>query len=291
MPSLKSIKLRIKSVKSTQKITKAMQMVAASKLRRAREQAESSSIYASKMGMLVQALACGIDKTSFDKINLLHGSGDDKVHLLIVITSDRGLCGSFNHALCKQVRAKIQQLESSGKQVKLICIGKRGFDLLRGQHKDKIIKTYQHLAGKSGVKFEQIREIVEDIINEFNNNSFNVCSLFYSKFQSSISQVPNESVVIPFQQDEECFLENGCEFEPNQEEILESLLPKNLAVQFYMAMLESISSEQAARMTAMDNATRNSGDMIKRLQLIYNRTRQAHITRELIEIISGAEAV
>jgi len=291
MPSLKSIKLRIKSVKSTQKITKAMQMVAASKLRRAREKAENSSVYASKMVMLVQTLSHGIDKMSFDKINLLHGSGKDKVHLLVVITSDRGLCGSFNHALCKQVRAKIQELESAGKEVKLICIGKRGVDLLKSQHKDKMIKTYQHLAGKSGVKFEQIKEIVEDIIKEFNNNAFDVCSLFFSKFQSSISQVPSETIVIPFQQDEECFFEHGCEFEPNQEEIIENLLPKNLAMQFYVGMLESISSEQAARMTAMDNATRNSGDMIKRLQLVYNRTRQAHITCELIEIISGAEAV
>lgn len=291
MPSLKSIKLRIKSVKSTQKITKAMQMVAASKLKRAREQAESASVYATKMNSLVQALASGIDPSSSDRIKLLHGTGQDKVHMLVVITSDRGLCGSFNHALCKQVRMKIRELKDAGKQVKLLCIGKRGIDLLKADYKDLMVQTYEHLVGKGGLKFEQIRGIIDFIIDEFDNKSFDVCTLFYSRFKSAISQIPTESTIIPFQQDEECLAVHGCEFEPSEEEIVEKLLPKNLAVQCYTALLESISGEQAARMAAMDNATRNSGDMIKKLQLVYNRTRQAYITRELIEIISGAEAV
>ncbi len=292
MPSLKSIKLRIKSVKSTQKITKAMQMVAASKLKRAREAAENSADYAAKLGNLVKALAIGIDKSASNHVSLLQGTGHDKVHMLLVITSDRGLCGSFNHALCKLVKASINKLEAEGKEVKIVCVGKRGFDILKTEHKNIIVQKYENLVGKGGLKYEKAHLISEYLISEFEAGSFDCLTMFFSKFKSAISQIPTEKAIIPLEIDEEgMMLQHGCEYEPSEEVILEKLLPKNITVQIYTALLESISGEQAARMTAMDSATRNSGEMIKKLQLVYNRTRQAYITRELIEIISGAEAV
>jgi F-type H+-transporting ATPase subunit gamma len=269
-----------------------MKMVAAANLKRARDQVESAAVYAEKINNLVHGLSMGMDKAGANRIRLLGGTGNDKVHMLLVITSDRGLCGSFNQAVCKLTKNTIDKLQSEGKKVKLICIGKKGISILKHHYKDLIVRQYENLAGKKGIRFEQIRIISDYIIDEFNAGVFDHCTIFFSKFKSAISQIPTEKTIIPLEHDEESTaMYHGCEFEPNEEYIIEKLVPQNIMVQFYTAMLESISSEHAARMTAMDNATRNSGEMIKKLQLVYNRTRQAYITKELIEIISGAEAV
>lgn len=292
MPSLKSIKNRIKSVKSTQKITKAMKMVAASKLKRAREHAEGASEYAGKLHDMVLAMASGMDPDSSEKIQLLRGNGKDNTYLLVIASSDRGLCGSFNHGVSKAVKAKIAELESQGKKVKLLCIGKKSQDIFKVAHQDKVVKAYDHLGGKSGIKFDDAKAISDYVIEQFGESAFDVCIVFFNRFQSVISQIPTAKQIIPLDFDSaECEVKQGCEFEPEEEEIVERLMPKNIAVQFFTALLESNASEHAARMTAMENATRNSGEMIKKLNLVYNRTRQAYITRELIEIISGAEAV
>lgn len=292
MPSLKSIKNRIKSVKSTQKITKAMKMVAASKLKRAREHAESASEYASKLHDMVLSIASGIDPSSSERIQLLHGNGKDNTHLIIVSSSDRGLCGSFNHSISKAVKNKIKELSADGKKVKLMCIGKKSYEIFKVEHADKIVKRYDHIAGKTGVDFNIAKEIADHLIEQFEAGAFDACTVFFNRFQSAISQIPTAKQIIPLEFDvSECEVQHGCEFEPDEEEIVERLMPKNIAVQMFTALLENNASEHAARMTAMDNATRNSGEMIKKLNLVYNRTRQAYITKELIEIISGAEAV
>ncbi len=292
MPSLKSIKNRIKSVKSTQKITKAMKMVAASKLKRAREHAESASEYASKLHDMVLSIASGIDPSSSERIQLLHGNGKDNTHLIIVSSSDRGLCGSFNHSISKAVKHKIAELSSAGKKVKLMCIGKKAYEIFKSEHADKIVKRYDHIAGKTGVDFNVAKEIADHLIEQFEAGAFDVCTVFFNRFQSAIAQIPTAKQLVPLEFDvAECEVQHGCEFEPDEEEIVERLMPKNIAVQMFTALLENNASEHAARMTAMDNATRNSGEMIKKLNLVYNRTRQAYITKELIEIISGAEAV
>jgi len=289
MPSLKSLKIRIKSVKSTQKITKAMKMVAASKLKRSREKAEAAVPYADKMSKIVTSLATSVTSTP-EGSSLLTGTGQDKTHLVVVITSDRGLCGAFNSSILKAARKKVASLRADGKTVKIMCLGKKGHDLLKGQYKEAII-YYKDGIGKKGVMFEEAHEVGEKILELFETGQFDVCSIIYNKFISVISQLVTDQQVIPLPVPEEKVEMDPYEYEPEEEEILNQLLPKNISVQCYRALLESSASEQGARMSAMDSATRNSGEMIKDLNLLYNRTRQAYITKELIEIISGAEAV
>ena len=291
MPSLKTLKLRIKSIRSTQKITKAMKMVAASKLKRAREKAEASVEYANQMTFLVQNIAQNIVPSAASQMQLLHGTGKEDVNLIVLITSDRGLCGGFNQNMMKLARRKIHELESKGKKVKLMFVGKKGYDLLKKAYSSKILAHYEGI-GNKGLKFEEARTIADNILGVFEKGEFDTCTVLYSKFKSVISQIPTAQQIIPLEQDNsECALKSGCEYEPNEEEIIKHLLPKNIAVQIYRALLESSASEQGSRMSAMENATRNSGEIIKKLNLVYNRTRQAYITKELIEIISGAEAV
>lgn len=291
MPSLKSLKNRVKSVKSTQKITKAMKMVAASKLKRARERAESSSLYANSIAEMMRTLSQGMSTSSSSNLKLLFGNEEVNTVLLVVMTSDRGLCGAFNANVVKLARAKAKELASSGASVKLFCVGKKGYESLKKTNSSSIV-GYIEGPGKGGITYDFSKEIADKLINRFSDNEFGKCMVVYSKFRSAISQEPTVHGLIPIENDqEECALSSGCEYEPSEEEIVKELLPKNFAVQIYRAMLETSASEQGARMTAMDNATRNSGEMIKKLNLVYNRTRQAYITKELIEIISGAEAV
>jgi F-type H+-transporting ATPase subunit gamma len=290
MPSLKSLKVRIKSVRSTQKITKAMKMVAASKLKHAREKAEAAAPYADKMANIVLSLASNSQQPTVGQTSLLTGTGKDNTHLIVIVTSDRGLCGAFNSSILKASRRKIEALLAKGKEVKIICLGKKGYDLLKTQYGSKII-MHKDGIGKKGVKFAEAQEIGEKILELFETKQFDVCSVIFNKFKSVISQVVTDQQIIPLEIPAEKTESVPYEYEPEEEEILTRLLPKNIAVQAYRALLESSASEHGARMSAMDSATRNSGDMIKKLNLLYNRTRQAYITRELIEIISGAEAV
>ncbi len=290
MPSLKSLKVRIKSVRSTQKITKAMKMVAASKLKHARERAEAAAPYADKMAKIVMSLAANAEQPLPGQVSLLTGTGKNNTHLVVVVTSDRGLCGAFNSSILKASRKKIDSLLASGKEVKVICLGKKGFDLLKGQYGSKII-MHKDGIGKKGVKFTEAHEIAEKILELFETKQFDVCNIIFNKFKSVISQIVTDQQIIPLEVVEQSNAAVAYDYEPEEKEILEQLLPKNIAVQAYRALLESSASEQGARMSAMDSATRNSGEMIKKLNLQYNRTRQAYITKELIEIISGAEAV
>lgn len=291
MPSLKSLKNRIKSIRSTQKITKAMKMVAASKLKRARERAENSSQYGEYLASLVNKIVSTLDKEAMKQIPMLYGTGKKAVNLMIVITSNRGLCGAFNQNAVKFARRIIEEYEANQQQVKMICVGKKGYDLLKKKHGHLIIAHYDNIAVK-GVKFEEAHGIAEKILELFEQKEFDTCTIIYNKFKSVISQVPSSKTIIPLSEDSYDNADvSACEYEPEEEEILKHLLPKNFVIQIYRSLLESNAGEQGARMTAMDNATRNSGDMIKKLNLVYNRTRQAYITKELIEIISGAEAV
>lgn len=291
MANLKDLKNRINSVKSTQKITSAMKVVAASKLRRAREKAEAAEPYATRMAMVLQTLAANVSEASAPK--LLVGNGNDKTHLIAVVSSDRGLCGGFNTHLIKAVKAKIEALEVEGKNVKIICIGKKGYEQIHRLHENKIIDRVEDISKKRVIPFSDAQEQANKIIEMFNKEDFDVCTIFYNRFVSAISQEVTEQQLIPLK------LEGGAtekkasvyEYEPSEEKILADLLPKNIAVQIYNTFLESAASEHGARMSAMDNATRNAGEMIKKLTLVYNRTRQAAITTELIEIIAGAEAV
>lgn len=306
MPSLKDLKLRIDSVKSTQKITSAMKMVAASKLRRAQEQAEAGRPYAERMGRMLSALATNMlagGAISADAPRLIAGTGSDKTHLLVVLSSDRGLCGGFNGNLVREAKRQIHRLQSEGKTVKLICVGRKGRDLLRRDHASLIVKSYEDV-GRRRLSFAEAAVIAEQVLSQFDAGEFDVAHLVYNKFKSAITQVITIQQIIPFAPAASTDATAGqaqggqvqapaalTEFEPSEEQILADLLPRNLSIQVYSALLESAASEQGARMTAMDNATRNAGDMIKKLTLIYNRTRQSVITKELIEIISGAEAV
>lgn len=292
MASLKDLKNRIKSVKSTQKITKAMKMVAAAKLRRAQDAAVASRPYTEKMSEMLSTLASSFQSEG-KAANLLSGTGLDNKYLLIVATSNRGLAGAFNSSISRNANARINALVNQGKDVKIICIGKKGYDFLKRFHKKRIIETIE-LQGKNKIDYAEVQEIATKIIELFNAGEFDVATIFYNKFQSAISQVVTEKQLIPL---EIAANENKAqdaipfEFEPNEEEILNALLPRNLAIQIFSALLENLASEHGARMTAMDNATRNAGDMIGGLTLQYNRSRQAAITKELIEIISGAEAI
>ena len=294
MPNLDDLKKRIGSVKSTQKITKAMKMVAAAKLRRAQESAESSRPYADNMGDLIGAISSGYSPTSTER-NLLTGDENDKVHMLILFTSERGLCGGFNSVVTKSLREKIVNLQKENKTIKIICVGKKGYDILKRQYSEIITEVIDMREVKS-VSYQDAKNISDKIIKMFFNGEFDKCSIFYNKFQSVISQIPTEQQIVPIELEEDSSNEgttnqSSFDFEPGESEILEELLPLNFTIQIFKALLESAASEQGARMSAMDNASRNASDMIDNLTLFYNRSRQAVITKELIEIISGAEAV
>jgi len=294
MPSLDDLKKRIGSVKSTQKITKAMKMVAAAKLRRAQESAESSRPYSDTMNDVISSISKKVVSTSTER-NLLTGTGDDQTQLLILFTSERGLCGGFNSSITKLMREKIEDLQSSNKTVKIICIGKKGYDILKRKYSDLIVDVIDMKAVKS-VSYQDAKDISQKIIKMYFDNEFDVCSIFYNKFKSVIDQTPTQQKILPIETEisddiEENTSTSMLDFEPGEAEILEELLPLNFAVQIFKALLESAASEQGARMSAMDNASRNASDMIDKLTLFYNRSRQAVITKELIEIISGAEAV
>jgi F-type H+-transporting ATPase subunit gamma len=292
MANLKDLKIRINSVKSTQKITRAMKVVSASKLRRARENAEAATPYASRMARVVSKLAANVVKESAPK--LLVGNGKDKTHLLIVVSSDRGLCGGFNTNLIKAVNAQILRLQKQDKEIKILSIGKKGYELMKTDHQNKLIGKVFDISKKKFIPFADAAEQADTIINMFNNNEFDVCTIFYNKFLSAISYEVQTQQLIPLelQNKEDQASENLVyDYEPSESSILNNLLPTNIGVQIYNAFLENSASEHGARMSAMDNATRNAGEMIKKLTLVYNRTRQAAITTELIEIIAGAEAV
>ena len=294
MPSLDDLKKRIGSVKSTQKITKAMKMVAAAKLRRAQESAESSRPYSDTMNEVIGSVSNKVISTSSER-NLLTGTGDDQVQLLILFTSERGLCGGFNSSITKMMREKIEDLQKLNKTVKIICIGKKGYDILKRKYNDLIIDVFDMKAIKS-VSYQDAKDISQKIIKMYFDNEFDTCSIFYNKFKSVIDQIPTHQKILPIENEKNNDLElnsstSMLDFEPGESEILEELLPLNFAVQIFKALLESAASEQGARMSAMDNASRNASDMIDKLTLFYNRSRQAVITKELIEIISGAEAV
>ena len=294
MPNLDDLKKRIGSVKSTQKITKAMKMVAAAKLRRAQESAESSRPYADSMRDLIGAISNGYSPTSTER-NLLTGDENDNVHMLILFTSERGLCGGFNSVVTKSLREKIENLQKDNKTVKIICVGKKGYDILKRQYSEIITEVIDMREVKS-VSYQDAKNISDKIIKMFFDSEFDKCSIFYNKFQSVISQIPTEQQIVPIELEEDSSNESTTDqsffdFEPGESEILEELLPLNFTIQIFKALLESAASEQGARMSAMDNASRNASDMIDNLTLFYNRSRQAVITKELIEIISGAEAV
>jgi F-type H+-transporting ATPase subunit gamma len=293
MASLKDLKNRIKSVKSTQKITKAMKMVAAAKLRRAKEHAEAARPYAERMEGMVRALTANVTEGAAMPV-LLAGTGSQNVHLLVVATSDRGLCGAFNSSIVRAARRQIADLEARGKTVKIFCVGRKAYEQLALQHKGKIVDRVSALY-RTRPDFATADELAKRILMVFEKENCDVCTIVYNHFRSAISQVVTFQQLIPLPLEERgdaaATVQAVYEYEPEEEAILADLLPKNLAVQIFKALLENAASEQGARMTAMDNATRNAGDMISRLTLQYNRSRQAAITKELIEIISGAEAI
>jgi F-type H+-transporting ATPase subunit gamma len=291
MASLKDLRNRIASVKATQKITKAMQMVAAAKLRRAQAAAEAARPYAERMERVLGNIAASITPSP-ESPKLLVGTGRDDTHLLLVCTSERGLCGAFNSAIVRLAREHINRLQAAGKTVKIFCVGRKGYDQLRRQHEKQIVELVE-LRGVRQLGYEHAADIAGKIVARFEAGEFDVVTLFYSHFKSVISQVPTAQQIIPpvFEQKESSGPSTAYEYEPEEEDILTDLLPRNLATQIFRALLENAASEQGARMTAMDNATRNAGDMIRKQTITYNRTRQAMITKELIEIISGAEAL
>jgi F-type H+-transporting ATPase subunit gamma len=291
MASLDDLKKRISSVKSTQKITKAMKMVAASKLRRAQESAEKGRPYSDKMNNIILNLSKSIsDKENSPK--LLSGSGENKVHLCIVMTSDRGLCGGFNTNIIKKAKAYFRKITDEGKILKIMTVGSKGYDQLKRTYKDNIIEKISFKDSKYANYFDA-EKVGNKIINKFEKKEFDVCTIFYNKFKNVITQIPQEQQIIPLKtsDNEGSSSENNYEFEPEEDEILSNLLPKNISTQIFRAMLENSASEQGSRMSAMDNATRNAGEMVDKLTIQYNRSRQAAITKELIEIISGAESL
>ena len=291
MPSLKDLRNRIASVKATQKITKAMQMVAAAKLRRAQQTAEAARPYAERMETVLANLAGGIGEGGGPA--LLSGSGKDDVHLLVVCTGERGLCGAFNTAIVRMARERINTLMAQGKTVKILCVGKKGYDQLRRQYEKQIIEMIDLRAVRQ-IGFSNADEIGRKVIALFEAGEFDVCTLFFSKFRSVIAQIPTATQLIPAQIPASADATGAAasyDYEPEQGDILADLLPRNISVQILRALLENQASFYGAQMSAMDNATRNAGDMIKKQTTIYNRSRQAMITKELIEIISGAEAL
>jgi F-type H+-transporting ATPase subunit gamma len=290
MASLKDLKTRINSVKSTQKITAAMKMVAAAKLRRAQEAAEAGRPYADRMRRVVAGLAAKANADSAPA--LLVGNGKSATHLLIVVSADRGLCGGFNGSITRQARAEVAKLRAAGKTVKLLMVGRKSADALRRELGDSYFDRIEGLQGTS-VAYSDVVEVADKVRKGFESGEFDVVSMIYNKFVSAITQEVNVTQLIPAEVGETGDAGDGVsyEYEPEEDELLASLLPRSLTTQIYSALLESSAAELAARMTAMDNATRNAGDLIDNLTLVYNRTRQATITKELIEIISGAEAV
>jgi F-type H+-transporting ATPase subunit gamma len=292
MPSLKDLRNRIAATKATQKITKAMQMVAASKLRRAQAAAEAARPYASHMDTVLGNIAASV-AGSENAPRLLRGTGGNQKHLLLVCTAERGLCGPFNTAIVRLARERALALAGEGKEVKFFCVGRKGYDQLRRQFPTQIVELVD-LRSVRALRYENAEQVAEKIIALFDKNEFDVCTLFYSRFRSVIAQIPTAQQIIPPVFDTETAgALNGAvyEFEPDAEDILHELLPRNIAVQILRALLENAASFYGAQMSAMDNATRNAGDMIRKQTLTYNRTRQAMITKELIEIISGAEAL
>ena len=291
MASLDDLKKRIASVKSTQKITKAMKMVAAAKLRRAQESAEKGRPYSEKMNNIILNLSSGIsDKENAPK--LLSGSGNDKVHLCVVMTSDRGLCGGFNSNIIKKAKSYFAKLVEEGKDLKIITVGSKGNDQLKRAYGDKIIANISFKESKHANYFDA-EKVGKMVIEKFEAEEFDVCTIFYNQFKNVITQIPQAQQIIPLNvgNSEEDKSEDSYEFEPDEDEILSNLLPKNISTQIFKAMLENSASEQGSRMSAMDNATRNAGEMVDKLTIEYNRSRQAAITKELIEIISGAESL
>ena len=291
MASLDDLKKRISSVKSTQKITKAMKMVAAAKLRRAQENAEKGRPYSDKMNNIILNLSNGItDKENAPK--LLAGSGDNKIHLCVVLTSDRGLCGGFNTNIIKKAKSYFQKILNEGKTIKIITVGSKGYDQLKRIYKDNIIEKISFKNSKT-INYLDAEKVGKIIIENFEKKEFDVCTIFYNQFKNVITQIPQEQQIIPLKasEAEANSSEDNYEFEPEEDEILSNLLPKNISTQIFKAMLENSASEQGSRMSAMDNATRNAGEMVDKLTIEYNRSRQAAITKELIEIISGAESL
>jgi F-type H+-transporting ATPase subunit gamma len=291
MASLKDMRVRIAATKATQKITKAMQMVAASKLRRAQATAEAARPYAEHMGKVLGNIARAVEDRGAAP-RLLAGTGADSVHLLLVCTAERGLCGPFNSAIVRLARERANTLISEGKDVKFFCVGRKGYEQLRRQFEKQIVDHIELRAVRT-LGFEHAEGIADKILRLFEQNAFDVCTLFFSRFRSVMAQIPTAQQVIPLELTGGNETGGGAayEYEPDEDEILSELLPRNLAVQIYRALLENAASFYGAQMTAMDNATRNAGEMIRKQTLSYNRTRQAMITKELIEIISGAEAL
>ena len=289
MASLKDMRVRIASTKATQKITKAMQMVAASKLRRAQSTAEAARPFASKMEAVISNIAAAA-ANSPNAPALLRGTGKDQVHLLVVCTGERGLCGAFNSAIARLAREHAINLMNAGKEVKFFCVGRKGYDQLRRQFEKQIVE-HVDLRGVRQLGFRNAEDIAKMVIARFDGGEFDVCTLFFSRFKSVIAQIPTAQQIIPLEVTEAAGNGTAYEYEPEEDEILTRLLPRNIAVQIFRALLENNASFYGAQMTAMDNATRNAGEMIRKQTLVYNRTRQAMITKELIEIISGAEAV
>jgi F-type H+-transporting ATPase subunit gamma len=293
MPSLKDLRTRIRSVKQTQKITSAMKLVAASKLKRAQEQAEAARPFAERMALMLTNLAASVAAME-GAPPLLAGTGRDQVHLVVVATADRGLCGGFNSSIARGARARIRALREQGKEVKVLCIGRKGRDMLRREFGGLIVGLIDGV-GRRRLEYAEAVQIAERISGMYEAGEFDVCTIVFNRFKSAITQIITLQQLIPVEpaavEEGVSEIKNVYEFEPDEEAILKELLPRNLAVQIYGALVENAASEQGARMSAMDNATRNAGDMIDRLTLFYNRTRQAQITRELIEIVSGAEAL
>ena len=292
MPSLDDLKKRIKSVKSTQKITKAMKMVAAAKLRKAQERAEKGRPYSKKMQNIILNLTKSINDPQ-NAPKLLVGTGEDKKYLCVVLTADRGLCGGFNSNICKLAKNNFKKILNEGKDLKIITVGSKGLDQIKREYGQYVIKKFS-FKEKKQITFNEANIVGNEIISLFNRNEFDKCILFFNNFKNVITQIPQAQQIIPTEvskindSEEKTF---SYEFEPEEDEILEDLLPKNISTQVFKALLENAASEQGSRMTAMDNATRNAGDLVDKLTINYNRSRQASITKELIEIISGAESL
>jgi len=292
MPSLDDLKKRITSVKSTQKITKAMKMVASAKLRKAQENAEKGRPFSEKMNNMILNLSNSIpDKENASKF--LVGSGKDNTHLCVVITADRGLCGGFNTNICRKAKNYFEKILKEGKTLKIFTVGSKGNDQLKRVYGKYIVEKINYKNIKK-ITYKEAEDVGQKIIKLFNESQFDVCKIFYNKFKNVITQEPQEQQIIPIENlknKDEKKLENFYEFEPEEKEILDDLLPRNISTQIFKAFLENAASEQGSRMTAMDNATRNAGDLVDKLTITYNRSRQAAITKELIEIISGAESL
>jgi len=292
MPSLDDLKKRIKSVKSTQKITKAMKMVAAAKLRKAQENAEKGRPYSLKMQNIILNLTKSINNPD-NAPKLLVGNGNDKTFLCVVLTADRGLCGGFNSNICKLAKTNFKKILADGKKLKIITVGSKGLDQIKREYGKYVVKKFS-FKEKKQITFNEAEIIGKEIVNLFNQNEFDKCILFYNNFKNVITQIPQAQQIIPAENNisklkiDDTF---SYEFEPEEDEILEELLPRNISTQVFKAFLENAASEQGSRMTAMDNATRNAGDLVDKLTINYNRSRQASITKELIEIISGAESL